>query len=278
MCVICASAGAADVAATQPSDAPESMRMLRVAADPNNLPFSNDKGEGFENKIAELVARDLGIPLEYVWHAQRRGFFRETIKSRDADVVIGVPSGLEMALTTKPYYRSTYAFVSRTDRDINVKSFDDPVLAKLKIGVQLIGDDGTNTPPAHALAQRNIVNNVVGYTVYGDYRQPNPPSRIVEAVAKGDVDVAVVWGPLAGYFAKKPLDEARGRQAVALRVTPVEVKADSSDLPLAFDISMGVSRKNKPLRDRLDQILVKRSAEIGKILDEYGVPRVEAAK
>ena len=187
----------------------ESRRVLRIAADPNNLPFSNDKLEGFENKIAALIARELGVEIEYTWRAQRRGFFRETLKEGSIDLVMGVPSDFERALTTEPYYRSTYAFVSRKDKNLHVQSFDDPRLRQLKVGVLLIGDDGANTPPAHALAERNIVTNVVGFTIYGDYKEPNPPARIISAVAKSDVDVAVVWGPLAGFFAKKQASATR---------------------------------------------------------------------
>src|SRR5207237_10170955 len=191
-----------------PADPP-----LRVCADPNNLPFSNDRGQGFENRIAELVARDLHKKLEYTWWAQRRGFIRNTLKAGACDVVVGVPASFELAATTAPYYRSSYVFVYRKDKKLSVNSFDDPVLRKLKVGVQMIGDDGANTPPAHALASRGVVENVRGYTVYGDYAQPNPPARIIDAVARGDVDVAVAWGPLAGYFAR--------RERVPLAVVPV---------------------------------------------------------
>src|SRR5581483_8068662 len=142
-------------------------RKLRVCADPNNLPFSNQRLEGFENKIAGLLARDLNAEVEYTWWAQRRGFIRNTLKARACDVVMGVPSGFEMAQTTAPYYRSTYVFVYRQDSGLKVGSFDDPVLHKVKIGVQVIGDDGANAPPAHALSNRGIVGNVRGYTVYG---------------------------------------------------------------------------------------------------------------
>lgn len=255
-------------AQAHPDDAgtePPKRRVLRIVADPNNLPFTNEKHEGFENKIAELVARDLDAEIRYVWRAQRRGFFRESLSEGNADLVLGVPSRFERALTTRPYYRSRYAFVSRKSRGPAIRSFDDPALKSLKIGVQLIGDDGTNTPPAHALAARGLVRNVVGFTVYGDYAEPNPPARIVEAVAKGDVDVAVVWGPLAGYFARKP--------GADLEVTPVEPEKDRTGLPLGFDIAMGVRKGDRALRDRLDEILVRRREEIGKILDEYGVPR-----
>jgi ABC-type amino acid transport substrate-binding protein len=127
--------------------------VLRVCADPNNLPFSNERGEGFENKLAEMLAADLGAELRYTWWAQRRGFFRNTLRAGSCDVVLGVPAGFELALTTSPYYRSTYAFVSRKDRHLGVRSFDDEALRRLKVGVQLVGDDGANTPPAHALAR-----------------------------------------------------------------------------------------------------------------------------
>ena len=177
-------------------------RQLRVCADPNNLPFSNQRLEGFENRLADLIAAELHRTVQYTWWAQRRGFFRNTLRAGVCDIVLGVPHHFDLALTTRPYYRSTYVFVSRHDRGLNIHSFDDPRLRQVKIGVQLIGDDYTNTPPpAHALASHKIIGNVVGYPIYGNYAEDSPPARIIEAVAAGDPDVAVVWGPLAGYFA-----------------------------------------------------------------------------
>jgi len=244
--------------------------VLRVCADPNNLPFSNQRGEGFENKIAELLAHDLGERVEYTWWAQRRGFFRNTLKAGMCDVVMGVPSGFEMALTTKPYYRSSYVFLSRKDRHLNLSSLDDPLLRKLRIGVQIIGNDQTNAPPAHALTRRNIIENVKGFTLYGDYSQPNPPARIVDAVVKGDIDLAIVWGPLAGYFAKQ--------SHVPMSVVPVTPQIDQPFLPFVFDISMGVRRGDQDLRDQLEQVLEQRRADIDRILEDYKVPRVEGGQ
>jgi mxaJ protein len=241
--------------------------VLRICADPNNLPFSNQRLEGFENKIADLLAQDLGERVEYTWWAQRRGFFRNTLKAGMCDVVIGVPAGFEMALTTKPYYRSTYVFLSRKDRHLDIKSFDDPVLKKLRIGVQIIGDDQSNAPPAHALTRRNIVENVKGFTLYGDYSQQNPPARIVDAVEKGDIDLAIVWGPLAGFFAKQ--------SRVPLEIVPVSPQIDQPFLPFVFDIAMGVRRGDQELRDQLEQFLEKRRPEIERILQDYRVPRVD---
>ena len=243
---------------------------LRVCADPNNLPFSDAKGRGFENALARLVADELKMHVEYTWHAQRRGFVRETLRANACDVIVGIASASELVLPTRPYYRSTYVFVTKAKGGPKIASLDDPALAKLRIGVQLVGDDFANTPPAHALARRGLVSQVVGYSVYGDYREEAPPARIVRAVADGEVDVAVVWGPLAGYYAT--------RQRVPLAVTPVSPQVDPPFLPFVFDISMGVRRTDAALRDTLDAILVRRRADVERILDQYGVPRVHAPR
>ena len=240
---------------------------LRVCADPNNLPFSNSAGEGFENRIVSLVAAELRRPVEYTWWAQRRGFVRNTLNTRACDLVAGTASGMEMLVTTRPYYKSTYVFVSRRDRHLNVRSFDDDRLRSLKIGVQLIGDDGANTPPVHALANRGITKNIVGYTVYGDYAEPNPASHIVDAVANRQVDIAVVWGPLAGFFAN--------RSRVALEVVPVSPRIDLPYLPFVFDVAMGVRRGDSTFRAQLDEIIGRRKLGIDSILDAYAVPRVD---
>jgi mxaJ protein len=253
-----------------PPPPPAPVRVLRVCADPNNLPFSNQKLEGFENKIAEVLARDMGMTLEYVWRAQRRGFFRHAFQDDGANVVMGVPAGFERAAPTTPYYRSSYAFVYRRDGNAKVHSFDDPVLKNVKVGIQIVGEDGNNPPPAYALARRGIIDNVAGYTVYGDYTQDNPPARIVEAVANGEVDVAVVWGPLAGYFA--------ARQGVPLEVVPVSPQVDEPGMRFAFDICIGVRRGEKELKEKLNAALARRRGEIQKILDDYGVPRVPATQ
>jgi quinoprotein dehydrogenase-associated probable ABC transporter substrate-binding protein len=238
---------------------------LRVCADPNNLPFSNVKQEGFENRIAELLGRELNKPVEYVWWAQRRGFIRNTLNAGACDVVVGTAAGTELLATTRPYYRSTYVFVSRRDRHARIRSFDDPALKHMKIGVQLIGDDMANTPPAHALSNRGITN-LVGFTVYGDYRQPNPAARIMDAVVRRDVDIAVVWGPLAGYFAR--------HSRTPLDIVPVSPQLDLPYLPFVFDIAMGVRRKDTALRAQIDQIIERRKPAIDSILVSYGVPLV----
>src|SRR5207247_1023728 len=233
-------------------------RTLRVCADPNNLPYSNEKQQGFENAIASLVAKDLGANVKYTWWPQRRGFVRNTLKTGDCDMIVGVPSNFALAWPTQPYYRSSYVFVSRRDRALRIESLDDPRLERWRVGVQMIGNDHVNSPPAHALAKRGAVDNIVGYMVY-------EPGAIVDAVARGDVDVAIVWGPQAGYFARQ--------QRVPLEITPVSPQIDVPFLPVVFDISMG-TRRGDALHEKLDRIIERRRSEIEAILDRYGVPRV----
>ncbi|WP_445502714.1 substrate-binding domain-containing protein [Microvirga sp. G4-2] len=241
-------------------------RELRICADPNNLPFSNEAEEGFENKIVNLIAEDLGAEVRYTWWAQRRGFLRNTLKAEVCDLVPGLPANLEGVRTTAPYYRSSYVFVTRAGGP-DVSSFNDPVLRHIKIGVHLIGDDGSNPPPAHALARRGIVENVRGYMIYGDYSEPNPPARILDALAAGEIDVAVVWGPLGGYFA--------AHEPTPLTMTPVKPAFDGPQLPMVFDISMAVRKEDEALRQEIDTVLSRRRTDIDAILSAYGVPRLD---
>jgi len=238
-----------------------------VCADPYNLPFSNRQFEGFENKIAALLAQQMGASLRYVWWGQRRGFIRNTmnasIKEERCDVVIGAPAGYDLVQPTKPYYRSTYVFVYPKGKGLHIQSLDDPILKKIKIGVHLFGDDYTNPPPVHELAKRGIVDNVVGFDTF--YSAQNPPGKIIEAVATGKIDVAIVWGPAAGYFV--------AHQHIPLEVVPVP--SGKTDLPFAFDISLGVRKGDETLRAQLEQILEKKQVEIRKILIDYGVPLLD---
>lgn len=242
-------------------------RVLRVCADPNNLPFSNEAEAGYENKLADLVAADFGETVRYTWHAQRHGFIRETLDANECDVVMGVPRHYELVEPTHSYYTSTYVFLSQAMRRLDIQSIKDPRLAALRIGVQLIGDDGFNTPPAHALAAQGIVKNIVGFPVYGDYRQPNPPAAIVTAVEHGDVDIAAVWGPLAGYFAKQ--------SPLPLAVTPITDTDSFAPLLFQYDMAMGVRKGDHAFRRKLDDFILRKRPQIVALIKSYGIPVVE---
>jgi mxaJ protein len=237
---------------------------LVVCADPNNMPFSNRARQGFENRIAGLVGQALDRPVRYVWWAQRRGYVRNTLNEAKCDLWPGVAAGVEMVATTRPYYRSSYVFVTRSADHLDGLTLDDPRLRKLRLGVQLVGDDAMNTPPAHALARRGLTANVTGFMLYGDYRQPNPPAEIVDAVKNASIDVGLVWGPLAGYFAK--------RSRIPLRIEPVTPWLDDAQWPMVYEISMGVRKDDPKLRSNIENILIKDRSRIDSILEGYGVP------
>jgi mxaJ protein len=243
-------------------------RNLTVCADPNNLPFSNRSREGFENKIVELVAKDLGKRVSYVWWAQRRGYVRNTLNDSACDVWPGMATGVDVAATSRPYYRSTYVFVTRADAGLAHLNLDDPRLRSAEIGVQMIGNDSMNTPPAHAIASRGLIDNVRGYMVYGDYSRANPPAAIIEAVARRQIDVGLVWGPLAGYFAHL--------SKTPLRIDAVTPATDAR-WPMAFAISMGVRRNNQQLLERINASLEREQSQIDAILAAYHVPLDDAS-
>lgn len=249
---------------------PPDPHVLRVCADPNNLPFSNQKQEGFENKIADLVAKDLGRTVQYYWQPQRRGFIRTTLRAGECDVVIGLPSSFDLALVTRPYYRSAYYFVSNRARGLHIGSLDDPKLRRLRVGIEITGDDYDNPPAAQALAARHIIDNVQGFTVYGDYSSEHPSWGLMNALERGDVDVAIAWGPLAGYVAR--------RTQAALELRPVTPQMDAPAVRFAYDISMGVRRDDRALAAALNDAIQRHAREIRSILTEYGVPFSEPGK
>ncbi len=237
--------------------------VLRVCVDPDDLPFSARGQDGLDVRIATIVAADLGARLDLVWVPLRRGLVRNTLGARRCDALMGVPARVERVLTTRPYYRSSYVFASLAGRGARFSSLDDPRLRKARVGIELVGGE-TNPPAAHALARRGIVENVVGFPVHGDAREEVPGGAIVRALEAGRLDVAIVWGPRAGYAA---------RRDPRLVLTPVSPEQDGA-LPFAFDVAIGVRRGEVALRDALDRALDRRRAEIDVVLRAYGVPRV----
>ena len=236
--------------------------VLRVCADPDNMPASNQKGEGYENKIAELVALEWHSTVEYAWWPIRRGFFARALNGRYCDVAITAPSLIDMAGVTKPYFRSAYVIVYRKDSGLNLTTLDDPAFKKLRIGVNLLNADAENTPPAMALSAHGVVGNLVGFTTFFSEKGDHPQD-IIDAVADKKIDVAIVWGPLAGYFV---------RRATAPLVVNI-VESDSvSGIPFAYNISMGVRRRDHALQDSLQTVLDRKHDAIIDILKGYDIP------
>jgi mxaJ protein len=244
--------------------APLTPGLLRVCADMDNLPFSNQKGEGYENKIAELIANEWHSKLEYTWWPIRRGYYR-MLNGTYCDLVIESPVGLDMAGATKPYYRSGYMFLTRKGSGLeDINSLADPRLKKAKIGVNLfVSSDGEHSPPEMALSRYGVIGNLVGYSVA--YDDSTRPEDIINAVAKKDVDLAIVWGPQAGYWLKK--------SPVPLVLTPLATEVDSATgYPMSYNIGMAVRRRDRAFRDSLQTLLDRKAPEIQNILKEFGVP------
>lgn len=241
---------------------------LRVCADPNNMPFSNRAEQGFENQLANLIAKDLGMTVQYYWFPQRSSFFKKTLNAGHCDIVMGLPEGMDDAATSVPYYRSSYVFVSRRDRRLNIKSMDDPRLHHLRIGVHTTGDGDGSLPPVNALISRGIVRNLVDFNIYGRLDEKNPPADLIRAVENNKVDIAIAWGPMAGYFAK--------HSSVPLQVTPVDVVSPDPTIPFTFAISMGVRRGDSQLLQRLNSEIQQHRPRIHRLLESYGVPLLAA--
>jgi mxaJ protein len=235
---------------------------LKVCADPDNLPFSNRRAQGFDNKIAEVLAAEIGRKIEFVWQRAGRGFVRENLNKGLCDVLVGVPAQFRPVLTTSPYYSSSYVFVTRKSRRLNLNSFDDPRLRSMKIGVQVLEED--YAPPGRALARRQLAANIVGFDATGE-----ESADIIRAVANGTIDTAVVWGPLAGYYA--------ARQRVPLQLSPVTPPIDPPALPFRFAMAVGVRKSDHGLREQLQRALASRHAQIERILHSYSVPEYESA-
>jgi quinoprotein dehydrogenase-associated probable ABC transporter substrate-binding protein len=220
------------------------------------MPFSNNKKQGFENALANVIANDLKEQLVYVWQRMGEGFIRDYLNQSRCDLLIGIPTDFRAVSATKPYYRSTYVFLVRADSAFKPTRLDDPGLAVKRIGVQVL--DKQYTPPGQALVRRGMQNSIRAFhSVGGD------ADSLIQAVLNKDVDVAVAWGPLAGYYARQS-DEN-------LEIIPIRPENDGL-LPFTFQISIGVKRGNEQLRATLDDVLVRQKTEISRILHDYGVP------
>lgn len=239
---------------------------LRICADPNNLPYSNKQQQGFENQIAKLIARDMKMQITYYWYPQREKFFTKTLDKGVCDVVMGVPLGMKDLDVTPPYYRSSYVFITRRESHLHFTSLDDPELREVKIGVHIFGDQNDAPPPVNALIQRGMVRNLVGFSIFGHLDEIDPSADLIRAVADRKVDVAIAWGPLAGYFSR--------RSSVPLEITPLPDDSSNAGLPFHFDIGIGVREADSALEKKLSAELVHLRPRIERILRSYGIPQM----
>jgi quinoprotein dehydrogenase-associated probable ABC transporter substrate-binding protein len=230
---------------------------LRVCADPANMPFSNDKEQGFENKIADLLARKLNVPVIYTWFPQAIGFVRNTLGARKCDLVIGFPQGDELVQNTNAYYRSAYALVYRTDSPLaGVATLDDPRLKGKSIGVI------ARTPPVTIMAMNGLLGTAESFQLVVDRRYSSPGEEMVAAVANGELDAGVLWGPIGGYYAKL--------SPVPMSVVPL-VK-ETKGPRMAFRITMGIRPREPDWKHKLNNLIATSQDEINAILLDFGVP------
>ena len=230
---------------------------LRVCADPNSLPFSHEFEMGFENQIAEILAEELGAELSYDWSPQNPDMVNFRLREGECDLIMGIPDGYAGLLTTLAYYRSPYVFIYQADSSLDIESLDDPVLRNLRIGVQNVG-----IPPHEALRNRGLSGNVV--REYGNRRLSNSTASLFADLVNEEIDVALVWGPVAGYNAT--------RQPVAMEVVPVTPEIEPPFLNMIISMTIGMRMGDVALRDRLNIALATRWEEIQEVLQEYGIP------
>ena len=249
-------------AASRADDHPEAVdrSAFRVCSDPANLPFSNDKGEGFENKIAELLAKKLNVPLKYTWYPNSIGFLRNTLRVRRCDIVMGTVSGAELTQTTNPYYRSVYVMVTRKADNITADKIEDPALKGLKIGLN------AGAPPADIAAKNGLAANIRPYDLYVDTRVQIPGKDMLDDLANKEIDVALLWGPIAGYYAAQHGDQ--------LKITPLTNEPKSTRME--FYITMAVRPGENQWKNDINNLIRENKDEIEKILRDYHVPMLNA--
>ena len=262
------------MAAARAQDKPEPRTALRVCQDPNNLPFSNVNGEGIENKIADLFGKSLGLPVTYFSFPQRMAFIRNTLKFKlpgedyPCDIVIGVPAGFDQVSVTKPYYRSTYALVfpkgKGMDQVTSAEEFlklDPAKLSALRIGVY------DRSPASDWLSRHKLVDQGVPYKIMNADPKQYPGEIIEKDLAAGKLDVAIVWGPIAGYFAQRV-------KTPALTVVPLK---SEPGVKFDYQMAMGVRYGEREWKQQIEALIESKQPEIQAILKQFGVPIVDAS-
>lgn len=234
-------------------------RVLRVCADPANMPFSNKDGAGFENKIAEILGDELKLRLEYRYLPQSLGFVRQTLAAKRCDLIIGTVQGEELVLNTNHYYRSTYALVYKEGVGLDgVTTLTDPKMKGKKVGIQI------GAPSGDLVARAGLMGSARPYRLIVDRRFESPAEEMMADIRKGEIDAAVLWGPMAGYYATRGGDK--------LTIVPL---IKDKDARTEFRITMGVRQTDHAWKRQLNQILAKRQPDIDKVLLEYGVPMID---
>lgn len=235
-------------------------KVLRVCADPRNLPFSNEKGEGFENKLAELFAEKLQKKLDYMYFPQATGFVRMTLGAHRCDVIIGFPQGDELVQGTNPYYRTAYALVAKPGSGLDeVNTLDDERLKGKHIGIV------AGTPPATNMAANGLMVNAKPYPLMIDTRYDSSAEAMIGDLTSGTIDAGILWGPMAGFYAK--------RASPPLHVTPL-VK-ETTGPRLTFRIGMGVRGADQNWKRLLNRLIQENQPAINKILLDFGVPLLD---
>jgi quinoprotein dehydrogenase-associated probable ABC transporter substrate-binding protein len=229
---------------------------LKVCADPSNLPFSDEKKEGFENKIAELIGNELGLKVDYAWFPQVIGFVRNTLRAHLCDLVMGTVAGDEIMQTTNPYYFTTYVMFYRSDKDLAVEGMQDARLAGLRLGVV------AGTPPADLLVRHELMSHTKPYALTVDTRVESPTHQMVQDVIDGTIDVGFLWGPIAGYF----------RRHDGLPLTLVPLKDEPGAARMEYHIAMGVRANEPEWRRTINAAILKRQKDMTAVLRDYGVP------
>lgn len=236
--------------------------LLRVCADPANLPFSNEDRDGFENKIADLLGEKLNVPVVYEWFPQATGFVRQTLAAKKCDIIMGYAQGHELVQNTNHYYRSSYVMLYLTGGKLDgLVNLDDPRLKEARIGVT------AGTPPATVLALNALLGNVEPYALVVDRRHDSPAERMIADLVSKKIDVALLWGPIGGYLAKKE----------ETKITVKPLSQETKGPRMAYRITFGIRRGETDWKHQLNTLIKDNQNEINAILTEYGVPLLDGA-
>lgn len=255
--VILIAAAGVSSAAGQTSDV-VARSALRVCADPANMPFSNDAGDGFENRIADLLGEKFKLSVEYTWFPQATGFVRRTLAEKRCDIIMGYAQGHELVQNTNHYYRSSYVMVVKQDGPLaGIKNLDDPRLKEARIGVV------AGTPPATILAMNSLLLQMKGYNLMVDRRHEAPAETMIKDLAEGTIDVALVWGPIGGFFSKKYGDGG---------FVIVPMINETKGPRMAYRITFGLRRGEPDWKHRLNDFITDNQTEINRILLSFGIP------